>query len=105
MRIAREINVSFLVSYTDLNSTPDRCIWCPLSSLQACPQGSVTAVEALVQGRLSKKEAMRSEVQSETMKECTFKPQTNEGKKKHVLEQILAADAALLPSSRYSGTA
>lgn len=53
-----------------------------------------------VQGRLSKNEALRGQVQSEAMKECTFKPQTNEGKKRHVLEQILAADAALFPNSR-----
>ena len=49
---------------------------------------------------MSKNEALRSQVQSEVMKECTFKPETNEGKKRHVLEQILAADAALFPDTR-----
>eukprot|EP00892_Ulva_mutabilis_P001891 jgi/Ulvmu1/11702/UM008_0113.1 len=52
-------------------------------------------------GRVSKKEAMRTEVRSEAMKECTFKPKTNEGKKRQALEQILAADAALFPGTRH----
>lgn len=56
-----------------------------------------------MQGRTSKKEALRNQVQSEAMKECTFKPETNEGKKRQVLDQILAADAALFPDAVKGG--
>lgn len=45
-----------------------------------------------MQGRDLKRMQLQEERKAESMRECTFKPETNEGKKRQILEQILAAD-------------
>jgi hypothetical protein len=49
-----------------------------------------------VQVRELKKMQLLAERKAQTMKECTFKPQTNEGKKKQIIEEILAAELPLM---------
>jgi hypothetical protein len=48
-----------------------------------------------MQGRAKKKQQLQEERQAEAMRECTFKPQTNEGKKRQMLDDILATEGSL----------
>lgn len=50
----------------------------------------------VVQGRELKKMQLQDERKAESMRECTFKPETNEGKKRQILEEILAAEPPLM---------
>ena len=50
----------------------------------------------VVQGRELKKMQLQEERKAESMRECTFKPETNEGKKRQILEEILAADPSMM---------
>jgi hypothetical protein len=47
----------------------------------------------VVQGKLMKKAQMQQELLVEAMRECTFKPQTNEGERRELLQKLLEAAA------------
>jgi hypothetical protein len=51
---------------------------------------------AHLQGRELKRLQIQDERRAEAMKECTFKPETNEGKKRQILAEILALDPPLM---------
>lgn len=55
-----------------------------------------TCCRGALQGSALKKAQAQQEALAEAMKECTFKPKTNEGKRRELIKQMLdAADSDL----------